>query len=383
MAVVALRLIDVWPPSGRPGRPWLEDPDEDAFARSARSVCELYTEAVRQAAVQARHSELRIFCRHDGNRGDVLVTVHPEIHEGFEMAVALLPDGIARLTAAARAGLVLEVVHAAAARLGQERGWDEAALVAAREHALAAGLRYRWEGPAKTSPDRRHTAHPMYALCDDGYGRVVVQVRRREDGQVIAASAPAPALSTSAGFARSARTLRWRSRTVVELVPYGGPRNDERALVALDLGPGRLAELELSEHHDVPAAVTAVPRVVVRTPAETGPRIDVIGGGPTNDVPGAYLTTLDDLLNQLEQPAWQAWWSAGGVQVLEVRYHFDATAAGPAVRRRKGTVRADIRRPVSAFTAPEAAAGLARQDVEALLAEVRRRTGLGEHPPLS
>jgi hypothetical protein len=80
-----LRLIDVWPPTGFPDRPWLEQPDEDAFARSARSVCELYSESVRLAGVQARHSELRLACHHDGGRADVLVTVHPEILQGFEL----------------------------------------------------------------------------------------------------------------------------------------------------------------------------------------------------------------------------------------------------------------------------------------------------------
>jgi hypothetical protein len=84
----------------------------------------------------------------------------------------------------------------------------------------------------------------MYALHDDGYGRVVVQVRRREDGHTVAASTPALAFSTSAGFARSAGTLRWRSKTVVELVPYVGlsasmgstvPWSDDRGLVTVSL----------------------------------------------------------------------------------------------------------------------------------------------------
>jgi hypothetical protein len=266
--------------------------------RSARSVCELYSEAVRQAGVPARHSEFRLACHHDGSRSDVLVTVHPEMTEGFELAVAMLPPGIAGLPASARAGLVLEVVHAAATRLGRERGWDEAALVAARAHVLTAGLRYRWEGPAKVSPDRRYTAHPMYVMHDDGYGRVVVQVRRRDDGQTVAASAPVLAFSTSAGFARSARTLRWRSKKIVELVPYAGLSagvgrtvlwSDDHGLITVDLddleSSGGPVELSLDEYHDVAAAMVETPAVVVQTPADAGPRIDVVGGGPMNDVP--------------------------------------------------------------------------------------------------
>jgi hypothetical protein len=42
----ALRRIWFWPATGDPDRPWLGHPDLDASARSANSVCELYSEAV-------------------------------------------------------------------------------------------------------------------------------------------------------------------------------------------------------------------------------------------------------------------------------------------------------------------------------------------------
>ncbi len=385
-----LGLIFVWPPTGFPDRPWLEQPDEDAFARSARSVCELYSDAIRQAAIPARHSELHLACHHDPGRDDVLVTVHPELKEGFELAVALLPDGIAALPAAARATLVLEVVHAAATRLGLERGWDQAALRAARDHALAAGLRFRWESPAKTSPDRRHTAHAAFALQDDGYGRVVLQVRRRADGHVVAGSPPALAFSTSAGFARSAATLRWRSSTVVELTPYAGLSAgvgrtvlwaDNHGLLRVDLSTDGPTDLPPGERHAPAAPAFAV---TVQTPADAGPTITVVGGGPvTRAVPDAYLDTLHGLLDQLGEPPWQAWWAAAGDRVLEIWYDFAAAAEGPAARRAKGTLKVTIRRPQHTFAAIRAApAAAARDDVEAMLTLVRRRTGLGAPPPL-
>ncbi|MEY2503673.1 MAG: hypothetical protein QOI07_4010 [Verrucomicrobiota bacterium] len=389
-----LRLISFWPPTGFPDRPWLEHPDEDAFVRSARSVCELYSEAVRHARVPARHSELRLACHHDSDRTDVLVTVHPEIAEGFELAVALLPAGIANLPVPVRAGLVLEVVHAAATRLGRERGWDEAALIAARDHVLAAGLCYRWEGPAKVSPDRRHTARPVYVLHDDGYGRVTVHVRRRGDGQLVAASPPALAFSTSAGFARSAQTLRWRTKRTVEMVPYAGLSvglgrttlwRDDHGLIAVDLDDPDCgsAEQPLNEYPD-PATPTAhAPAVIVQTPADLGPRTEVIGGGPTNDVPDAYMAALNGLLGQLSGPPWQRWWSAGTDEVLEVWYDFAAASVGIAARRSGGKLRVTIRRPVSTFATRGDPAALAREDVDAMLTTVRRRTGMGAHPPLN
>ncbi|GAB1689947.1 hypothetical protein KRM28CT15_17500 [Krasilnikovia sp. M28-CT-15] len=392
----ALRLISFWPPTGFPDHPWLEHPDEDAFVRSARSVCELYSEAICRTRVPARHSELRLACHHDSDRTNILVTVHPEITEGFELAVALLPPGIAELPAPVRGGLVLEVVHAAVTRLGQDRGWEEAALLAARDHVLAAGLRYRWTGPAKVSPDRRHIAHPVYVLQDDGYGRVTVQVRRRDDGQLVAESPPALAFSTSAGFARSARTLHWRSKRVVEMVPYAGLsaglgrtvlwRNDQ-GLITIDLDD--LATLALPPDHpldegpDTVAVQARVPAVVVQTPAELGPHIRVVGGGPTNDVPDVYLVTLNGLLEQLREPRWRRWWSAGEHKVLEVRYDFAADSTGIAARRSGDNLRVTIRRPASTFATGRDPATLARDDVDAVLTTIRRRAGLGPHPPLN
>jgi hypothetical protein len=236
----------------------------------------------------------------------------------------------------------------------------------------------------------------MYVMHDDGYGRVVVQVRRRDDGQTVAASAPVLAFSTSAGFARSARTLRWRSKKIVELVPYAGLSagvgrtvlwSDDHGLITVDLddleSSGGPVELSLDEYHDVAAAMVETPAVVVQTPADAGPRIDVVGGGPMNDVPDAYVTALHGLLDQLRAPQWQAWWSTGSDQVLEIWYDFAATTAGTAARRGGDTLRTTIRRPAATFATGQDPAALARADVDAMLTTVRRRTGLGAHPPLN
>jgi hypothetical protein len=68
----------------------------------------------------------------------------------------------------------------------------------------------------------------------------------------------------------------------------------------------------------VAAAMVDAPRVVVQLPAEGGPRIDVVGGGPANGIPDAYLTALEKLLDQLSTRTWQTWWSAGSDKVLEI-----------------------------------------------------------------
>jgi hypothetical protein len=257
-----------WPATGHTDRPWLDDPDEDAFVRSARGVCELYSAGLRPAQIQWRRAELRLICLRDDARDDVQVVVFTDPPTaGFEQARVDLPGDIAVLPGAARARLALDVVHGATLRMARARGWDPAAPEAARTHALAHSLHYRWEGPAKLSPDRRHQAYPVYRLYDDGYGRVVVQVRRVLDDQLVAGSEPALAFSTSAGFVRSARTLRWHGSSVVKLVPFCGLFGDDHGLVTVDLntapkGSG-VAEHPADEPFDSRTTGIAIPPVVI------------------------------------------------------------------------------------------------------------------------
>lgn len=41
-----LRLVDFWPATGFPASAWAEDPDVDAFVKSARRICERYSEGL-------------------------------------------------------------------------------------------------------------------------------------------------------------------------------------------------------------------------------------------------------------------------------------------------------------------------------------------------
>ncbi|MEU3458239.1 hypothetical protein ABZ671_32370 [Micromonospora sp. NPDC006766] len=312
------------------------------------------------------------------------MTVHPDVREGFEIGEAALPPGIAGLPAADRARLVLDVVHAATTRLGRDRGWDQDALAAAHAHTLAAGLRYRWTGPAKTSPDRRHSARPVFVLHDDGYGRVVIEVRRRADDQVVAVSAPALAFSTSAGFQRSAHTLRWRDTSTVEVAPWAGMFGDEQGLLSLNLtNPDSLGTAEPSPSGPGKSSdTTGTPAITVQVPDDLGARIEVIGGGPMNGIPAGYQNTLHTLLEQIRATPWQAWWAAGANDVLEIWYDFAAAKAGVTIRHAHGRWRTTIRRPAGTFAKAIDPAALARHDIQAMLTAVQRRTGLSEHPPL-
>lgn len=362
--------------------------------RSARSVCELYSEALAPTRITTRNSSLRLFTSSEPERDDVLVLVLTDPGEGFESARVQLPAGIAALTAEGRARLVLEVVHRACLRLGQARGWDPAALEAARQHAVDAGLRFEWSGRWKSSPDRRHEARPVYRLQNDGYGRVVIEVRQRGGQDLVGVSASALAFSTSEGFTRSARTLRWRGSHTVELVPYSGLLGEERGLLTFTLSPQQEGRQDREDGWSpvgpgraTTGSTSDVPLVVVRgegaTAAEAGPCIRLGGGEMVEGVPHVYLTALDELLASISaDPSWLAWWSAADVDVLEGFSWFSVDVVRATARRGKNRLRVSLERPVGTFAGAGDLVALAREDVERMLELVRRRTGLGPYPAL-
>lgn len=356
-----MRTVEFWPQTGFVNAPWVAEPDEDAFVRSARGIGELYSEGVRAARVQARDSQLRLHCfDHEPGRTEVEVTVFTEPTDGFEMAGVCLPDGVAALPAPARAALVLDVMHAAALRMAQARGWDPEAFKSARAHVVAHDLRFRWTGPAKTSPGRRYTARTAFTITDDGLGRGVVEIRRVADNTPVARSAEMVTAGAETVFRRTAATLRWLGSTTVQIDTDDGPRVTE---------------------------VVTLPRLTVRgegaNSPESTPRIEVVGGATDDAVPDTYHTALHVLLGEFREPQWLSWWSAAPDDVLEIWY--DLVVEHPAritARRGGNKLRVRIERPFADMLAAPDHVALARTDVEDLLATVRRRAGLGPHPEL-
>ena len=121
----------------------------------------------------------------------------------------------------------------------------------------ARGLRFRWASAWKSSPGRRHQGRAVYWLDDAGDGRVQLEIRRRDDEEVVARSESATAFSTSAGFERSVSTLRWASYDTVTVVPWcSGVSSD--GFVQLGTG-GTLAPL---------VALPLVPQSLAATPLD-------------------------------------------------------------------------------------------------------------------
>lgn len=393
------KRVDVWAPTGPPDRPWLDDfePEEDVFVRTALSVLELYSEGLAPLDLRGPRSELVLSVCHDPDLTQVAVVVSTDRSGSFESAQVGLPSGVARLPAGERQRLVLEVAHGSVLRLARARGWDPEQLEAARRHVVDRDFDFRWDGPWKTSPDRRHRARARYRLPDSGYGRAWVELATSE-GDVVVESADALAFNASAGFRQSARTLRWEGSSAVQLIPYHGLLPAAvHGLVRLERGEtgwasfvddGMNAGTLAAELGANPPAEGSGKRPPVTLRAggahepESPARIRILGGGPTNDVPDAYLDHLRDLLHTFAGPEGQEWWLEAGIKELSVRYDLDEPKPQIRLRLHRDILSAYIKRDGPGLTYVPDPGPIATRDVEKLVATVRKRTGRGPHPLL-
>lgn len=224
-----LRTVEAWPMTRHAHSPWHEDEDLAAFLGSSRGLFELYSDELPVAEQTARASSIRFFVEDTKRPAGFGVSVFERCLEGFDVVRVAVPEGFSAVPAAERARAALDVIHATVKALGHLRGWDFEQLDEVRHRVESCGLRFRWASAWKTSPGRRHQARGVYWLGDDGHGHVQLEVRRYDDGTVIARSEPALAFMTAKGFKRSAATLRWHSAVTVTAVPWSGLFGDTTA----------------------------------------------------------------------------------------------------------------------------------------------------------
>lgn len=82
----------------------------------------------------------------------------------------------------------------------------------AREHALAKDLEFRWEGPWKRSPDRKHRARVVFRVDDDGWGRARIEVA---DGTTTRSSSAFVCGNEVRLIRAIAKDLRWEGSDAV------------------------------------------------------------------------------------------------------------------------------------------------------------------------
>jgi hypothetical protein len=378
-----LSHVFVWPPTGHRGSAWVRPADNDAFVKTARRVCELYSEVIASLGLEGRSSEIR-FMSDVGPKGqaEVEVTVNTEFLGGFESAHILLPRGIAELAPQARGVLVLDAVHGAVMRLAEARGWDPALLKTVRDRCLERNLDYTWESPWKASPHRRYQARAEFRLLDHGFGTTRIAVRDRRSGHVIGTSETAEAYCTQAGFKRSARTLRWDGSDRVTMAPFSGLLGQQDGQVAAEVNRLRpwtpWTEIPpLDVHVQLPTVTVAG---AGPDAPEQGHEIRIIGGGPMNGVPRRYSVTLSRLLDRMKEHG-ETWWEDSDLAILDVEYHFSAAKPGIALRRGRNRLKATINRPVETIGAVRPGQ-VAHDDVLALVEAITRKQGLGPPPSL-
>lgn len=265
-----LRDIHFWPPTGREDQPWLNDHDDsrcDALLRTARRVCERYSDALRSEELSSRHSSIRLFVGID-DRSDVLVEIGVDPDDDFGRVT--VPPGVVDLGPARRAALLLEVINGGMRRLGKSRDWDPAAIDRVRRAVIDHDFGFAWDGPWKSSRSRAHRARLRFVLEDDGFGAAYVEVEDVKHGQTYRGPA-VRSFSTVEGFRRSAKTLRWTDNTTVEAQPFIGLFNDSHGSMTW----------KLDEVESVPSTMGWPPPSDVPVAGESGLAFTVVGTGRT------------------------------------------------------------------------------------------------------
>jgi hypothetical protein len=220
--MVAFNTVQIYPMSGPWGRWWTEGEDTDALARSARAVCERYSECLREKRTQHKVSTLRIFATEVGEpHGGDRYALHTERPYDFEMGHATPPTGFAARPPADRASWTLDVVHDTCIAMAEVRGLDIRAFEQARSHVIDHDLGYNWSSAWKNAPGRRHRARCTYRLTDTGFGEMTVEVRDKAGG-IVGETTPQPAWVGYNAFRRSARTFHWLNAESFSVIPFTG-----------------------------------------------------------------------------------------------------------------------------------------------------------------
>ncbi|MFN8158054.1 MAG: hypothetical protein U0R68_11595 [Candidatus Nanopelagicales bacterium] len=384
-----LRVVEAWPSTRHPDRPWHEDPDVAAFLGSSRGIFDLYSAELPAAEQTAKASSIRFFMRDVPSPDGFALSLNPRFLGSFDMAGVTVPTGFADRPAERRAAAALDVVHAAVIALAGLRGWDAARLDEVRDRAVAQGLRFCWCSGWKSAPGRRHQARGVYWLDAEGDGHVQLEIRAT-DGTIVARSDPALAFMTSEGFRRSAATLRWQDSSTVALVPWAGLLGDD-GLVVVDVH-GPVAELGVPGPVHVCGTPTEV-AVAVETGEEWADDpelpwahlegIDAVGTG-------AYWREFQRVSDVLgDDDGFRAWWSQAPFRTLRMRLSVpDPAFGGDAPRpgsRKSGedlVLQVVVERAGLPLRDTEALRAQAREDLHAALVDLAVSRKLAAPPPL-
>lgn len=386
----------------------------EAIAASGQSVAALYSAALPTERITNAVSSVRFGVgSHDSDaragESRVVVTANVDRADMYEQVSCWVPPGAEQLDPSDRARLVLEALHVGMLRLAVARGWDQDSLVRCRRSVIQAGFEHVLHTPWLSSPDRRHRARLAHVLTpwhQDGLGRARLEIAPRR-GASIAHGKWAPVSPELDSFRRCAKSLAWTEHghvtatvdrewwhgveqqttlsATVRTPPLDQPTLPPDASWSFGRGGAGRRPVHTIPSPD-PTRRAPIPAVVVAATELDAPwsrpRLDFIGGGPTNDVPPSYRDALGGWLGRVTSEAGQLWWREGGIRVAEI--FWDADVAKPAirVRRHQDTMVVTVARPPATMLDPSAEAA-ARHDAEGVVTALRRSTGLGPHPEVA
>jgi hypothetical protein len=234
--------VEVWPSSGWPELPWDDDPDLDSFARITRGICEAYSQELLGLALTARASVLRLSIEawHPRPKPALNASLEDtvEVSSRFlgsqEYGWIGVPDGFAKLPTDQQRRLGLRIVHQGVMELAQARGWDPVLLARAVRQVEDRDLRYRWEGPWKLAPDRRHRARAVAGIADDGFGRVHLEVATRA-GEVVTRGEDVLASCDGDDLVWTCKKVRWDGSARVIMTAIMDPFGMRQCQAEVDL----------------------------------------------------------------------------------------------------------------------------------------------------
>jgi hypothetical protein len=279
------RTIEFWPSTGHPQRRWSDEPETDAWVRSATRVSELYGEALEGVALRGMVDSMRLVTVSEATDTAYDDAVHVEVHldepESWEAASVRVPARVAELSPGPRGRLVLDVIHAAVTTLAPHRDWPLEAIEEVRSDVLGRELPLTWASPWEISPDGAHEARALFRHADDVHGRVVLEIRDTDTEELVARSGAVRTFSALTGFRRAASTLRW-AHGQAELVPHLGLVGHADGMLQLDPTEG-VAPLVPLDGEVLPEGGAALRLEVVGTRGalvEETVHVEVDGGVP-------------------------------------------------------------------------------------------------------
>jgi len=223
--------VDLWPPL-IPSRFLRSEPEEDRrdwFAKRSSGVCELYSYLLRKAtAVPAHTGWIRIGAydpadppavRMPGDDVHGYFMEEPPPREGGDGFAKPLDPKILTLRPEQRPEAYLRWLQPGLVRLAQMRGVSPAGFEETFTACLAEGSLLRWEGPGRSSRDRRLRATPLFWFDAEGDAWVRVVVRDRT-GAVVAEGGPWDATPTLREWRFAAKTLRWEDDSTVTIEAF-------------------------------------------------------------------------------------------------------------------------------------------------------------------